>query len=296
MRNSSIDWGRFGLIGLIALAAAAFIPTESALAGAWTREQNQYLLVVPMDYTVADKQFDENGDKVDRLKFQQIVLGPYMEFGLTDNFTMGAQANFRWVRQSLPMNDSAENTSLSDVSALARYRLWGEDAAAFSFQALVKIPADANELEAAALGFDQVDVEGSFLFGNAVPAGSGRVFYNVDLGYRKRFDTPSDEIHGNAYVGWSPGGTRWSFVLASNNTFGLDNEDNNVFEALTARPDYRRNQAQLSASYRVSERFSVVAGGNTTFSGRNVGVSHGAFIALVFSLDPSMIFGTEPYF
>jgi hypothetical protein len=65
---------------------------------------------------------------------------------------------------------------------------------------------------------------------------------------------------------------------------------------LTARPDFRRNQVQASASYRLGDRVSIVAGGFTTVSGRNVGVSHGGFISLVFSLDPSLIFGTEPYF
>lgn len=296
MKNS-IDWraGRKPAF-LAACGAAALAPLDAALAGAWTREQNQYLLVLPVEYATATDQFDENGDKVDRLRFDQVQVAPYFEFGLTDTLTIGAQPKYRWVRQELPDGNDVENRGFAEVDIFARYRLWGEDAAALSVQALVKAPIEADETEPAAIGFDQTDIEGSILYANAVPAGSGRVFYNVSLGYRYRFDAPSDQVHGNGYIGWTPGDSRWTFVLASNNAFGLNNEEDNVFEALTARPDFRRNQAQISASYRLADRVSVVGGGYTTFSGRNVGVTHGAFVSLVFSLDPSRIFGTEPYF
>lgn len=279
----------------IAFVAAMFV-AAGADASAWTRARGQYLFVVPVEYSVAGKQFDSNGDKIDRLRFQQVQIGPYLEYGLTDTLTIGAQPNYRWVRQEVALGEDAHNSGLADVNVFARYRIWGKGAAAFSAQALVKAPVESDETEIAPLGFDQVDVEGSLLYGNSHEAASGRIFYNLDVGYRKRFKTPSDEVHGNGYVGWSPRGNRWSFVLASNNSFGLSNEEDNLFEALTARPDYRRNQAQLSASYRLSETASVVGGGFTTFSGRDVGVAHGAFISLVFSFDPSMIFGTEPYF
>lgn len=295
MRNP-INYSNRKLTFLAALVGVALPPMNSALAGAWTREQNQYLLVFPFEYATASEQFDENGDKIDRLKFQQVQIAPYFEYGLTDTLTIGAQPKYRWVRQELATGGDIENRGFSDVDVFARYRLWSRDAAALSVQALVKAPIEADETEPAALGFDQTDVEGSILYGNAIPAGSGRVFYNASVGYRHRFGTPSDQIHGNGYVGWTPGDSRWTFVLASNNSFGLSNEEDNVFEALTARPDFRRNQAQLSASYRIADRASIVGGGYTTFSGRNVGVSHGAFVSLVFSLDPSMIFGTEPYF
>lgn len=277
---------------VISMASTA----DRALAAAWTRKQNQYLLILPVDYTDASKQFDNDGDKVDRLRFQQIQLSPYFEFGLTNNLTLGAQPVFRWVRQENALGGDDHNSGLAEINGFARYRLWSRDSAAFSVQALVKAPIEADETEPAPIGFDQTDIEASLLYANAFSRGAGRTFYNLDVGYRKRFEAPADQIHANGYVGWSPNASRWSFVLASNNTFGVNNEDNNLFEALTAKPDFRRNQAQLSASYRLNSRISLVAGGFATFSGRNVGVSRGGFVSLVFSLDPSLIFGTEPYF
>lgn len=296
MDRCSLDRGWLRLAGFWALAALALSPVDKASAAAWTRAQNQYLLVIPVEYSTADRQFDENGDKVDRLRFQQAQISPYFEFGLTDTLTIGAQPRFIWVRQANAMGGDDNNSGLADVDVFARYRLWGRDSAALSAQALVRAPIEADETEVAPLGFDQADIEGSLLYANAYPAGSGRIFYNVDVGYRKRFETPGDEIHGNGFIGWPPNDSRWTFVVASNNTFGVKNEDDNLFEALTARPDFRRNQVQGSASYRLGDRVSIVAGGFTTVSGRNVGVSHGGFISLVFSLDPSLIFGSDPYF
>lgn len=290
------QWKTARLSASVVASGTVLLAAADADASAWTRARGQYLFVVPVEYADADEQFDANGDKADRLRFQQIQVSPYLEYGLTDTLTIGAQPNYRWVRQEIALGEDAVNSGLADVNVFARYRLWGRDAAAFSVQALVKAPIEADETEIAPLGFDQVDVEGSLLYGNSHQSGSGRVFYNLDVGYRKRFESPADEVHGNGYIGWSPSGDRWSFVLASNNTFGLNNEEDNVFEALTARPDYRRNQAQLSASYRLSDAVSIVGGGFATYSGRNVGATRGGFISLVFSFDPSMIFGTEPYF
>jgi hypothetical protein len=294
VRYFSVTRAKAG-IRAAAFSAALLIASEVD-ASAWTRARGQYLFVIPVEYSDARKQFDVNGEKVDRLRFQQVQIGPYLEYGLTDSFTIGAQPNYRWVRQEIALGEDAHNSGLADVNVFARYRLWSKDAAAFSVQALVKAPIEADETEAAPLGFDQADVEGSLLYGNSHETTSGRIFYNLDIGYRKRFKSPSDEMHGSGYIGWSPRGDRWSFVLASSNTFGLSNEKDKLFEALTARPDYRRNQAQLSASFRLSETASIVGGGFTTFSGREVGVAHGAFISLVFSFDPSMIFGIDPNF
>lgn len=296
MHRCSLDRDWLKLAGFTALAVLALSPVDKAAAAAWTRAQNQYLLVLPVQYATADRQFDDDGDKIDRLRFQQVDVSPYFEYGLTDALTIGAQPRFIWVRQANAMGGDDINTGLADVDVFARLRLWGRDAAALSVQGLVKAPIEADETEAAPLGFDQADVEGSLLYANAYSAGSGRIFYNLDVGYRKRFEDPGDEIHGNGFIGWSPNNGRWTFVLASNNTFGVRNEDNDVFEALTARPDFRRNQVQGSVSYRLGDRVSIVGGGFTTVSGRNVGVTHGGFISLVFSLDPSLIFGTEPYF
>lgn len=167
MHRCSLDRGWPKLAGFTALAALALSPVDKAAAAAWPRARNQHLLVLPVEYSTADRQFDEDGDKIDRLKFQQVQISPYFEYGLTDSLTIGAQPRFIWVQHANEFGGDDINTGLADIDIFARLRLWGRGAAALSVRGLAKAPIEADETEAAPLGFDQADIEGSLLYTNA---------------------------------------------------------------------------------------------------------------------------------
>lgn len=273
-------------LGLLIVA----VPAGTARGAAWTRAEGQFLVVVPTSYSVATENFDSDGDRTDRRRFEMVEIAPLAEYGVFDYLTVGAQPKWRYVNVDLEGGGSDSNSGLAEIDFFSRLRLWSEDEAAFSIQGLVKAPIDPDENDAASLGFDQVDVEGSLLFGNRFALEEGKIFYNLDVGYRKRFDTPADEIHGNAFLGWWSGGL-WTAVATLNNTVGLDNEERSTLQALTAEPDFRRHQAGLSFAFRFGEliglpKLSFVAGVSTTYAGENVGATNSGFAALVFSIDP----------
>lgn len=260
-----------GVIFSILLPAAAY-------AAAWTREQGSFLIVFPTTYTAATKQFDADGNKVDRPRFQMLEIAPLAEYGLTDFWTAGVQPKFRSVKIDTTAGEKS-NDGFPEANVFSRLRLWHGDDAAFSVQGLVKLPVDPEENNAVALGRDQIDAEFRMLFGNRHRIGTDTIFYDMELAYRKRFDGPSDEIYGDAFIGWSTGPV--VLILQSLNTVGL-NDDAEGVEVLTAKPKFRKHVAQLTAAYRISDGMTVAAGGSSTYAGTNIGAAYSGFISAIF--------------
>jgi hypothetical protein len=267
------------MAALAAVPACVALFPSAASAGAWTRAQGETMLLLPLAYVTADKAFNGSGDRVDRDRFEMLEFSPMVEYGFTDALTGGLQPKFRRVKVDTDSGDET-NEGLAEADAFLRYRLWSQDQAAFSVQGLVKAPIEPDEDDLAALGRDQVDVELSLLYGNRRTLQSGgSFFYNGELGYRKRFKEPDDEIHLDAYVGWSTGGP-WTVVLRSANTIGVGNATG-TREVLTTRPSFRRHEAQLIGSYRFTPKTSGVVGVSTTFAGEDVGIGHTGFLSVV---------------
>lgn len=262
-----------------ALAAASLGLPKVADAGAWTLPDGGTLVAVPVSYQRADEAFDGDGNRVDQPRFEMFEFSPYLEYGVSDDFTAGFQPKYRSVRVETGTGD-VRNSGLPEADILGRLRLWHAGEAAFSVQGLVKIPIDPDENSPAALGRDQNDVELSLLYGNRHPLqAGGTIFYNVDAGFRKRFDDPSDEIHANAFLGWS--GAAWSVVLSSTNTLGLGNEGLGP-NVLNQGPNFTRYEAQLGVGYQFTDSVSATGGVATTYAGENVGESVSGFLGLVF--------------
>lgn len=252
---------------------------SAAMAAAWTRGEGQFLFLVPAEYYVATEQFDDDGDRVDRRRFTQLEISPYLEYGLTDYLTLGAQPKFRRVELDTDAGE-IDNSGLAEADLFTRLRLWQQDQAAFSIQGLVKLPVQADEDDALPLGFEQVDAELSAAFGNRHPFEFGTIFYNLELGFRKRFETPADEVHGDAFIGWTDGA--WTVLVQSLNTAGISSELS-TREVLTSEPEYTRFKAQLTVAYRLTEQASIVAGAATTYAGTNVGAGNSGFLGVSWS-------------
>jgi hypothetical protein len=250
---------------------------QMVLGAAWTRPQGNLLILAPISYTVADEAFDDSGRRVDRRKFEMVEFSPLIEYGVTDSFTVGMQPKYRQVSVETA-NGTVTNSGFAESDFFVRQRLWSRDQAAFSVQGLVKVPMNPDEDHEAALGRDQVDAAIALAYGNRRSLGRGRIFYNGEVGFRKRFEGPDDELSLNGFVGWTPGGS-WSFIVRSANTFGLGNDEDNG-DVLTAGPSYTRHDAQLMASYRLRNAMSVVGGVSTTYAGENVGVGNTGFLAM----------------
>lgn len=267
---------------LSAIAIATGAATPAALGSAWTQPDGGLSILLPTSYTYADESFDSSGDRVDRAdEFTMVEFSPLIEYGVTDSFTLGMQPKYRtvWIETAEGTTDS--NSGLAESDFFARQRLWGRNEASLALQVGAKVPISPDEAARVALGRDQYDGDIALAYGNRHTLGSGRIFYSGEVGYTKRWEVPADEAFFNAFIGWTPGGSSWSFILRSANTVSVGNDDeNNDEEVLTTFPDYNRHAAQLMTSYRFSNSMSLVGGVSTTYAGENVGIGHTGFVAL----------------
>lgn len=250
------------------LTVAAPQPAE---AGAWTRAQGSGVLSAPLSMTRADEGFDADGERGERLEFEMLEFAPRFEYGLLDDLSMGVQPKFRSVEQETASGDTVSNSGLAAADVFLRKSLWSAGDAAFSAQGLVKLPVQPDENDPAALGRDQVDAELSLLYGNRVRSDAGTFFYNFDVGYRRRFKEPDDQVSAGAFAGWSV--SDWTFVVSSSNSIGLDDPEFSEEQVLTAGRSFSRFEAGASISYRLTERLFVNANASTTYAGEQVGAT-----------------------
>jgi len=261
--------------------AIGLIP-QTALASAWTRPGGDLLILAPTSYTYADESFDDSGDRVDRPdEFTMVEFSPLIEYGVTDSFTVGMQPKYRkvWIEAADGTTDS--NSGLAESDFFVRQRLWSGGDASLAVQIGAKVPVSPDENANVPLGRDQYDGEIKLAYGNRHTVGSGRIFYSGEAGFTKRWEVPADEAFFNAFIGWAPGGSSWSFILRSANTVSVGNDDNDDdAEVLITLPDYNRYAAQFMTSYRFGNSVSLVGGVSTTYAGENVGIGHTGFLAL----------------
>lgn len=264
-----------GNLGLAAslLLCLVLVPRPAA-AAAWTRPQGSALLSLPVTYTWANAGFDNNGNRVDRLDFKEVEVAPYFEYGITNNLTFGTQPKFRSVEVDAADGGTEKNSGLPETDVFLRQSLWRNGDAAFSAQGLVKIPVDPQADDPAALGRDQTDAELSLLYGNRLRGDSGTFFYNLGIGYRKRWGGLDDQAKGNAFAGWAT--PKWTILVTSDNTVGLESAkpDGQGIEVLTAGRSFTQLEAGLVASYHVNDTLSISANGSKTYYGENVGAKN----------------------
>lgn len=258
-------------LGIASLITFLGLLPRPAEAAAWTRPQGDGVLSLPVTYTTADEGFDEDGDRVDRLEFEMVEFAPYFEYGLLDTLTFGLQPKYRDVEVETSTGDRVTNSGLAETDILLRQKLGGEGDAAFSVQGLVKVPIDPQEDDEAALGRDQVDAQLSLLYGNRHRMDAGTFFYNLEAGYRHRLEEPDDQVSANAFAGWSA--SKWTFLVTSENTVGVDSPEVDSDEVLTARRTFTQFKAGLVASYRITDHLGISANASRVYAGEGVGAA-----------------------
>lgn len=91
-----------------ALLFVTLIPM-AAQGGAWTRTQGDWMFMLPAAYVYADEAFDDNGDRVDRRRFEMYELSPLLEYGFTDDLTGGIQPKYRSVSVETGAGEAANS-------------------------------------------------------------------------------------------------------------------------------------------------------------------------------------------
>jgi hypothetical protein len=172
-----------------------FLFSGICFAGAWTMQSGKIYDRLSANYYLAKDEFDNDGDRRDfprNGEFRDLYLNNYVEFGITDSITLINSIYYKTIKKH---DDAVEQKTwgIGDIDVAAKFKVTDGSWGILSSQALVKFPGPYDRNDELPLGNGQLDLEIRLLYGRSLyPYLPG--YCNFELGYRWRFEDPSDEV------------------------------------------------------------------------------------------------------
>ena len=171
---------------------------SQAIAGAWTQKKGEYYLKLAGGYLNTTQDIDAVGDKVDKVgegRLRDVNLSAYLEYGITDQFTLVASAPYKNMKDTRTFQTGTaldRRWGFGDVELRMRRLLWSKDLVA-SVSAGAKLPTwyEDDEGTRVPLSTKKVDWDARVLLGKSLYPVPGYV--TGELGYRLRGGTFSHE-------------------------------------------------------------------------------------------------------
>ena len=243
---------------------ALFLFSNNALAGAWTQSAGDILFIENVIFYKSDTFTDVNGNKQSQSKFSKTEYNPYIEYGLTNQITLGFTGYVNHISQDKDASNSFsrnENYSIADPSFFARFALMedGFDPFQLSIQSLVKFRIK-NFIDGAPLsGTPSTDFELGLLAGKDFNF-LGGTFVDSKIFYRTRRGSGNlnDQYGFEATAGFPFlfNSTLMPFVSG---TFANADKQEYVQDFLSAG-DFDLVKGQLSTIFDVSDDVSLQIG------------------------------------
>lgn len=228
--------------------------------------------------------YDQKKNLLPTDKFTQNTLQLYLEYGLLDGFTIGANPTYAWVRAN-HTNQHTKNNALIDTEVWGRYRVYENKGHVVSAQALVSIPGSYKANKDPILGYQQSDLEGRMLYGYSAYDVKIPWFFKIETAYRMRTKGPADEVRVDGSFGINIT-KRFMFLVESFNTIGQRNSKIATAFSPVNPPDYDLYKTSLSlvCSLTESNKVRVRLGYDKDLYGRNVGCGQAFVLGLWLSM------------
>jgi len=252
---------------------------DAAGAAAWTQPAGQGLAIIKVDEYRSDTYWDRERHSQDTATYRKFELNPYLEYGVTDRATVGANLFVLKVEQE----GSGSSTGLGDVELFGRYRLYSGGWDSLALQFLLKLPTGYDKNDAVALGAGQVDAEIRLLYGRGGTYGSAAGlrswYYDVEAGLRKRYGEPTDELRLDWLAGWRPT-PDWTFEIKQENILALARVSPPPGAAVSRWADYDLHKISVSVLYQLSTHIAGNVGLTYDIAGRNAGQGIAPYLAI----------------
>lgn len=258
---------RFTLVTVLLLTGAA-----QAHAGAWNQSAGNGIMIDTLSfYRVGVQGYNQFGRAAGRGTYTQEEFAPYVEYGLTNDWTIGAQPRLQAVTQSgLP--GTGYSFGLVQINLFARYQLYRDDKNALSVQGQIGGPGTAT-VRAPQLAMPSGEYEARLLYGRNFTIGNDIPgYFDAEAAYRLKSDGNADQFRGDVTVGITPY-KNWQIMAQSFNTVS-------VGHAVAGESDYDLYRVELSAVYNVTRAIAVQFGAWHDAGGRNIALGNAGVIAL----------------
>lgn len=231
-------------------------------------------------YYRADDYYDNSGNRVSQETYSKIDASPYLEYGLNQDWTIGAQFSFQNVWQNdVATGDLQSNAAMGDSEFFARYTAWREGNTVVSLRPFVKLPSPAATDNTLAIGSKYPDAGFGVAAGYSFTLYGLKSFADAELAYRYRYGAPSDQLHFNPTLGVHAA-DRWQALAQIFTTWRMDKSPTPLPFTNAAGNDYDLATTQLSVLYEYDTNYSLQAGLFHTLSGKNTGRGHGVVLSV----------------
>jgi protein XagA len=172
-----------------------FLLTGICIAGAWTMQKGNIYDRLSANFYLAKDEFDSDGERRDfplNGEFRDLYVNNYIEYGITDSITLINSIYYKTIKKH---DDVVEQKTwgIGDIDVAAKFKVADGSWGILSSQALIKVPGPYDRNDELPLGNGQLDLEIRLLYGRSLyPHIPG--YCNFELGYRWRFEDPSDEV------------------------------------------------------------------------------------------------------
>lgn len=261
---------------LLASVVGYLIGISAAYAGAWTQERGHMQIIITNSYYVAGSYFDNNGHRQSQSSYHKFDFNPYVEYGLLDGVTIGANLSLPYLWQN-STTGTQYSAGVGDSEFFTRLRLWQKNGVVIAAEPIIKLPAPASSLQPR-LGSSTPDAGMGIAAGYGFDANGLHHFADVNIGYRYRFGMPHDQWRITGTLGYSLR-PQWMLMPQVFITERAGVSPNAVFTQ-SAADDYDLVKLQLSVVYKFNNATSIQWGAFGNIAGKNTGTGNGTLISV----------------
>lgn len=251
---------------LLLLAAA---PREAA-AGAWPMPEGEGLAITTFTFNDADKSYNSKGALVSGGGLRRFEASLYLEYGLTDRFTLVSQSTLTHRETDPPFSSTYTGLDYSELglrALLAQGEGW-----VVSAQASGRLPGASDDRDPAQIGLTDPEADFRVMVGRSFEVEGAPAFAELQTGYRARFGDPSSEFRIDGTLGVEPA-PDW-LLLGQAFATVADGSAKGVF------PDSSYLKLQAGVVHHFDERWSVQAGVFATVLGRDALFERAGFVSV----------------
>lgn len=264
-------WALAVLCGVAALLAAR---PDPASAGAWTSEAGHGQVILQATAATADQEFGPSSHLFDSRPYDKAEVTLVFEYGLTDWLTLIGAPQFLAVQLGDPYPASYAGLGYTDLGA--RARLFQGENTVVSAQVVARLPGTGNSSSAAAVGYEDAELDLRLLFGASFQLFGKASYLDVEVAQRQRFGPPPDEFRLDATLGVRVT-ERWQLLLQSFNVISEGAGEGPNFGV-----SYEYYKLQAGAAYDLTQSLTVQAAVVGTYFARNAPQENGVVLSALY--------------
>ena len=258
------------LDSILLLATLTLLAPSRAGAGAWTQEEGHGQVILQGSAVHSGSEFGPSSDLYDSRPYDKLEATLVFEYGASDWLTLIVAPQLLAVDLGAPAPSSYAGAGYTDAGA--RVRIYNENNVVVSAQVVGRLPGTGNSQSAAAVGYEDPELDLRLLAGWSFPLFGKAAFLDVEAAQRLRFGDPPDEFHLDVTLGVRVA-DRWQVLFQSFNVISEGAGEGPYFGT-----SYEYYKLQLGAAYDLTEAVTLGVAVVSTVFARNAPQENGVVL------------------